>query len=95
MHSAVCDKCKYYSKTLTSFFGKYKIQSPHLYQIYSYLKNKEKDFGWESCEGLILYPTINENHDYNYTLSCHKIKIHTVNLNDDWENIHNELLSII
>ena len=72
-----------------------KIHSTNLYQLFSYLKNKEKDPGWENCEGILLYPTVQESYDFNYTLAGHKVRIYTLNLNQHWTKISEELKQLV
>src|SRR5262245_17085794 len=41
--------CKYYKETLQQRHGRRSIHSAHLYHLYAYLGNKERDQGWEWC----------------------------------------------
>jgi 5-methylcytosine-specific restriction enzyme subunit McrC len=87
--------CKYYRETLQR--GQYKrtVHSGHLYQIFSYVKNKELDEGWEDCEGILLYPVVNETLDLSYNIQGHMIRVKTIGLNQDWQKIKKELLIVI
>lgn len=90
---------KYYQKTLGS--GRFgmptkKIQSGHLYQIFSYLKNLKHDERWQTpAEGILLYPAVDEAVDLEYVIQGHKIRICTIDLNQHWRDIKNDLLSLI
>lgn len=87
---------KYYQKTLAKNLGQDKYHSSHMYQIFSYLKNAEaKGGGYENATGILVYPQVEKEIDNVYKLGNHNLKICTVNLNDEWENIHNRLLEII
>lgn len=87
--------CKYYKETLQQNYGKASIHSQNLYQIFSYLKNKESDLGWEQCEGILLYPVIDRSVHLTYRIQGHRCQISTINLNQDWQNIEKDMLGII
>lgn len=95
-HKIVIDT-KYKQKTLAFHYSD-KFHSENLYQIYSYLRNLEKDKGNpnnSNCEGILLYPTVGKNIEESFQLGSHKLKIATVDLGDHWRSIHERLLSII
>ena len=74
---------------------KEKFHSNNLYQIFSYLKNAEaKGDIYKNCRGVLLYPQVDKLFDESYDIHNHVIKVCTVNLNDNWETIHNRLLEI-
>ena len=67
-----------------------------MYQIFSYLKNAEAKGGlYKNSKGILLYPQVDKSLDNAYELQGHTLKICTVNLNDDWQNIHNRLIEIV
>ena len=73
-----------------------KIRQEHLLQLFGYLKHLEHSGGANKvCEGILLYPTVNKEIDYGLETQGHKISVKTINLNQNWESIHNDLLSII
>jgi len=89
---------KYYSRTLSDYFGSDKIHPHNLYQLYSYLRNLEvnpSDPLNEECEGILIYPTVQKDVDESFKLGNHKIRIATVNLGSDWRDIHKRLLQIV
>jgi 5-methylcytosine-specific restriction enzyme subunit McrC len=90
---------KYYS-------GGYKVKgkdgiqdrliSYNLYQLFAYLKNLEKLGGYNAnVEGILLYASIGEDADMSFTLPRHRLRVKTLNLNQNWRVIHAELLKII
>lgn len=87
--------CKYYSNTFQTYYEKESIHSSNLYQIFAYVKNKEIEKDWENCEGILLYPTVSESYDLNYDIQGHLIRIYTLNLNQDWQHIEKDLLTLI
>ena len=61
-----------------------------------FLKNIEANGGNDGVsEGILLYPTVNEELDIDWQISGHKMRVVTINLAQDWPNIHNDLLKII
>lgn len=87
---------KYYKKSLTTNYGKDKLISGNLYQLFAYLKNNEtKSLKDKNSDGILLYPRVNKDLDLKYNIENHIIKICTVNLNMKWNNIENRLLEII
>lgn len=87
---------KYYQETLKQFHGKSRIHSSNLYQMFSYLKNIEKNGNNDkSASAVLLYPVTHEEISVEYELGGKSISINTVNLAADWSEIENKLLSII
>ena len=82
---------KYYTETLQKYYNTEKIHSQHLYQLFAYLKNQENP----QAEGILIYPTTEKSLSLVYTHEGHKIKIETLNLNQDWVGIKRDLLEII
>lgn len=89
---------KYYKETLNKRFESEKIRSDHLYQLSSYLYNVESkqpiDIN-KQCEGILLYPAVDCELNIEYKFRSHKLKIITLNLNNDWKEINKKLLRII
>ena len=89
---------KYYSQTLSDYRGTEKVHSTNLYQMYSYLRNLEAgsfDPLDQSCEGILLYPTVQKEVDESFEVGGHKVRIATVNLESEWRDIHKRLLHIV
>jgi 5-methylcytosine-specific restriction enzyme subunit McrC len=87
---------KYSKETMVMNYDREKIRPINLYQIFSYLINQEDGSEKSSkAAGILLYPTIERDYDLDYKYAGHEIRIRTVNLNTDWPNIHDRLLSII
>jgi len=86
---------KYYQKALTSHYAKDIVQSGHLYQIYAYIKNYERRNKADTpTEGVLLYPTVHKEFDLNYELGGHRVRALTLNLNQDWKGIHQDLMDL-
>jgi 5-methylcytosine-specific restriction enzyme subunit McrC len=87
---------KYYSETLSVYYDHEHVHSTNLYQLFSYLLNQQTgDINTLRTEGILLYPTIDNEYDLRYQYGEHDIYIHTINLNMQWKDIHNRLLAII
>ena len=88
--------CKFYEHALDG--GRYdgrKLHSGNLYQIIAYVNNRRRVIGWENCEGLLLYPAVEEEFNYAYNMDGNRIAAATVNLDRPWEKIHERLLELI
>ncbi|MCR8743908.1 5-methylcytosine-specific restriction endonuclease system specificity protein McrC [Romboutsia lituseburensis] len=87
---------KYYKNTLASNMKSEKYHSSNMYQIFSYLKNAEaKGEKYLNSTGILLYPKVDKDLNNIYEIQGHILKICTINLNDEWINIHNRLLEIV
>jgi 5-methylcytosine-specific restriction enzyme subunit McrC len=87
---------KFYSKTLSNQFDSEKIHSHNLYQMYAYLKQGEyKNELSKTSEGIILYPKVDKELISKVTLENHKITIATIDLNQNWQRIHENLLDLL
>ena len=86
---------KYYAHTLQSQFDKYSIHSNNLYQIFTYVKNKDAEYGTNEHEvaGLLLYAQTDEAIQPNekFKISGNWISVQTLNLNTEFYNIAEKL----
>jgi 5-methylcytosine-specific restriction enzyme subunit McrC len=87
---------KYYKEALTEHYEKERIRSENMFQMFSYLKNLEstKEIN-KNCEGVLLYPTVTKNLDINMTTHGHKVSFKTINLNQEWQGVHKDLLEMV
>lgn len=90
---------KYYSYTTQKQFNKNTIHSGNLYQIFTYVKNKEFELRNKEHEvaGMLLYAKTDEEiqPDSQYSMSGNKIVIKTLDLNQDFSHISNSLDKIV
>ena len=85
-----------YSKESLQSYHKETVKSKDLYQLFAYLKNIEKRGGeFINCEGILLYPTVDQDLDLKYEIQGHKISVRTIDLSKDWRKIHNDLMLIV
>jgi len=90
-------EAKYYKQMLLEHYGKEKYRSVHFYQLFSYLKNLEAKGGTNiNCSGILLYPTVSSDpKGEGMMLNGHKVMVKTINLNQDWKLIHNDLIELL
>ncbi len=89
---------KYYSSTMQTRFGSPTVHSPNLYQIFTYVKNRDASFGDAPHEvsGLLLYAGTDESiqPDQTYWMSGNRISVRTLDLNRSFPEIAAQLIAI-
>lgn len=88
---------KFYSKTLMDSWydkGSKKIHPANLFQIRAYMQNLSVE-GYGPLRGILLYPTVDVSLDLSYESPLGIVEVKTLNLNQDWQQIHCRLLEII
>jgi len=88
---------KYYDSAMqkNSRYGNQTIHSHNLYQIFTYVKNKDVSNSG-SVSGMLLYAnTDGENPDKDYQMSGNKISVKTLDLNCDFEEVKKQLNSFV
>lgn len=85
---------KYYKRALTTQFHREKVRAGHLYQIFAYLENLRPTVS-EQIEGMLLYPVVGESFIYDYRLHGHRIRVATIDLDQDWPQIRDDLLRLV
>ena len=83
---------KYYKTSTQSRYDSATIRSAHLYQIYSYVKNYDKD-RTGNVLGMLLYAKTDEETPPNgtYGMDGNKIMVRTLDLNCDFAEIRRQL----
>ena len=88
---------KYYSHTMQQQFDKRSVHSSNLYQIFTYVKNKEVELSSipkaHSVSGMLLYAKTDEEiqPDGVYQMSGNQISVRTLDLNQPFEEIRSQL----
>ena len=90
---------KYYQHSLQEHYDNKSVHSDNLYQIFTYVKNKETELKdvEHSVSGMLLYAKTDEE-DYpenTYSMSGNKISARTLDLNVDFEQIKKQLDTIV
>lgn len=86
--TALIIDAKYYSRTTCERFGKKTLHSNNLYQIFTYVKNRDYSFGAEehTVSGMLLYAKTDEElcPDSVYQMHGNKISVKTLDLNREF-----------
>ncbi len=94
--STLVIETKYYAEAMTTYFGKERVRSGHLYQVFAYLKNLEARDGPDvAASGMLLYPAVRTSIRLDYKLGGHRISVCTLDLAQDWQTVRTELLELI
>ena len=90
---------KYYSHTTQTQFNVHTLHSANLYQIFTYVKNKDMEFGDQphKVSGMLLYAGTDECIQPNniYQMSGNTIRVRTLDLNCDFSDIKTQLNGIV
>lgn len=90
---------KYYTHTIQTQYDVYTLHSANLYQIFTYVKNKDMDFGDKphKVSGMLLYAATDETiqPDNVYQMSGNQISVKTLDLNCDFLEIATQLNAIV
>ena len=89
---------KYYSHTTQTQYDAHTLHSSNLYQIFTYVKNKEAELANVPHEvsGMLLYARTDESVQPNtsYKMSGNKISVRTLDLNQEFAEIAEQLNTI-
>lgn len=90
---------KYYSHTTQMQYDMHTLHSGNLYQIFTYVKNKDTEFGDQPHKvfGMLLYAATDEaiQPDNTNQMSGNKISVKTLDLNRDFSEIAAQLNAIV
>jgi len=90
---------KFYAHTTQVNYDTHSLHSNNLYQIFTYVKNKDAEFGDKSHEvsGMLLYARTDEAIQPNneYQMSGNKILVKTLDLNLEFKEIAAQLNAIV
>ena len=90
---------KYYTRTTQSVFDAHTLHSGNLYQIFTYVKNKDTEFGNKphKVSGMLLYAATDEaiQPDNTYQMSGNQISVKTLDLNREFPEIAEQLNEIV
>lgn len=87
---------KYYKDAFQHNFDTTKFISSNVNQMYAYLKQVEKKGGINNnAEGILLYPAVDSNFYHTTNLDGHKFAFASIDLNQNWKDIHKSLIALI
>ena len=83
---------KYYGKTMQKQYDKYTLHSNNMYQIFTYVKNHDKDSSG-NVAGILLYAKTDEDitPDYMFNMGGNQIGAKTLDLNKEFSLIAKQL----
>lgn len=88
--------CKFTPEATKTHYESEKLRSAHLYQVFAYLNNQPEGKLAPNCEVMLLYPTVDKPLSGTWTdPKGRKIGVRTINLNQDWQGIHHDLLKLV
>ena len=98
-NSTLIIDAKYYSHTTQSQYGVHSLHSGNLYQIFTYVKNKDVEYGDapHTVSGMLLYAQTDDSVQPNhvYQMSGNRISVQTLNLNLSFSEIKQQLDDIV
>ena len=98
-HQVLNIDAKYYRRTIQTNYGVQTLHSGNLYQIFTYVKNKEAQLSGTGCKvsGMLLYAKTNEElvPDNVYQMSGNQISVKTLDLNQEFSEIEKQLKQIV
>ena len=88
---------KYYAKSMSTYYNKRTYNSANLYQIFTYVKNKQSADKNVDVNGMLLYAKTDEktSPDDDYLMDGNTISVKSLDLNQDFIYIENQLKNII
>ena len=90
---------KYYSHTTQVQYNKHTVHSSNLYQIFTYVKNKEIELAGTEHQvaGMLLYAGTDDDvlPDQTYSMSGNRISVRTLDLNLTFPEIEEQLKEIV
>jgi 5-methylcytosine-specific restriction enzyme subunit McrC len=88
---------KYYGRTMqtNTLFNSKTMISANLYQIYTYVKNKDRN-GRGNVSGVLLYAKTDEDitPDHDYSIGGNRFSVKTLDLGADWGEILGQLRAV-
>ena len=84
---------KYYLEAMSKRHQTEKFKSGNLYQIVAYLHNASK-MNSGRISGMLIYPEVDRAFDFRYKIHGYDICLRTINLNQHWSDLKNELIAI-
>ena len=85
---------KYYAEPYQENRGRRTIRSEHLYQLLAYISHLRSP-DRPNPDGMLLYARAEQDYEMNYELAGQCVLVRTLNLNQNWEHIHRDLLALV
>jgi 5-methylcytosine-specific restriction enzyme subunit McrC len=94
-HPKIIIECKYSPEAVKMHYDAEKLRAAHLYQVHAYLNNLSTEALANSCEVMLLYPGVGVSLAASYTDKGRRVSIRTIDLNQPWQRIHEDLLALV
>jgi 5-methylcytosine-specific restriction enzyme subunit McrC len=89
-------ECKFYPQVLTpEYRGRQRVRSAHLYQLFAYQQHLKHLFPDRELRSVLLYPVGDESVLLRYKLDDEPLRVYTLNLNQHWQGIHADMLTLL
>jgi 5-methylcytosine-specific restriction enzyme subunit McrC len=89
-------ECKFYPQALgAEHYGKRKVRSAHLYQLFAYQQHLKQQFPGRELRSVLLYPVGDESMLLRYQMEKEPVRVYTLNLNQSWQMIHGDMLALL
>ena len=85
---------KYNAKPYQEYWGRKTIRSAHLYQLLTYMGHLRSPDS-PNPDGMLLYARVGQDYGMNYELAGQRVMVRTLNLSQDWQDIHRDLLALV
>ncbi len=87
---------KFYSKPVGVRFGRPRLRSSNLYQMFAYLSNRQAAYPvGPRHEGILLYASIGEDLRIDLMLQGFRVQVRTLDLSRPWPQVRGELLGLL
>jgi 5-methylcytosine-specific restriction enzyme subunit McrC len=87
--------CKFTPEATQQHYEAETLRSAHLFQINAYMDNLPPGTLTDACQMMLLYPTVDAPLSADFTHKNHSICIRTINLDQPWQRIHDDLLALV
>jgi 5-methylcytosine-specific restriction enzyme subunit McrC len=95
-HRRIILDTKFYRNPLSRRWGAEKLRSTNLYQLLTYLENREGSFpAGPRHEGVLLYAAVDHSFRIDVTLRGFRIQARTVDLSKPFQGIRREMLEVL
>ena len=85
---------KYNAKPYQEYWRRKTIRSAHLYQLLTYMGHLRSPDS-PNPDGMLLYARVGQDYGMNYELAGQRVMVRTLNLSQDWQDIHRDLLALV
>ena len=90
---AVVVDTKFYREAFQKNYGKERVRSDHLYQLFANLQNLSA-IQPRTVNGMLLYPTVGKDFQLEYDLFGHRLRVSSINFEQPWQQVSRDLLSL-